>query len=231
MENTDKLYLVECLYRDILKDDDEEFENIYTHLWTNKQVSSDRMKNIMLDMLNGLDTTDSLGITWVKKHLDKMGKIDEDEEGEYIIIDGVKEKLKYIPGHRGYAKKGDKKVIQILEDDEKNDTEKIAALSTKDFLKGIKTLYTVVKEKNLTKSQLRVMNYIINNGKNPKGLNQLLLFITGCAGSDKSYLLNLIKNLYEYICKKSVKVTALTRAAAILIKGTTIHSAFKINEE
>lgn len=53
--------------------------------------------------------------------------------------------------------------------------------------------------------------------------NKQSLFLTGSPGTGKSYTL---KKIIEYLNDESIKygVTALTGAAAILIKGQTLHS-------
>ena len=58
-----------------------------------------------------------------------------------------------------------------------------------------------------------------------------MIYITGGAGVGKFYLLNKINILYETIWHKNVKITALTGVAAILVKGTTVHSTLRINDE
>jgi len=53
--------------------------------------------------------------------------------------------------------------------------------------------------------------------------NRDCLFLTGSPGTGKSYTL---KKIIEYLNDENIKygVTALTGAAAILIKGQTLHS-------
>lgn len=56
------------------------------------------------------------------------------------------------------------------------------------------------------------------------------LFVTGSAGTGKSYVLNLIVEQIQKTCgNEVVKVCAFTGAAAILVNGQTIHSTFKLN--
>jgi ATP-dependent DNA helicase PIF1 len=64
----------------------------------------------------------------------------------------------------------------------------------------------------LSESQ-RLAADVIEEGKN--------VFITGCAGSGKSYLLHYLK---ENIKNKYLQITATTGVAAINISGTTLHS-------
>lgn len=64
------------------------------------------------------------------------------------------------------------------------------------------------------------------NGEN-KRLN---LFITGGAGTGKTFLFNLLRNQINrcYGKKKSVKICALTGVAARLVGGSTLHSTLKL---
>lgn len=56
------------------------------------------------------------------------------------------------------------------------------------------------------------------------------LFVTGSAGTGKSYVLNLIVDQIHRSCGRgAVRVCAFTGAAAILVNGRTIHSTFKLN--
>jgi len=70
----------------------------------------------------------------------------------------------------------------------------------------------------LNQKQQIILNSILN-GKNA--------FITGFAGSGKSYL---IQDIYDILIKngKYVELTAMTGCAAILINGKTLHSALGI---
>ena len=65
----------------------------------------------------------------------------------------------------------------------------------------------------LNKKQKIILDLVLN-GRN--------IFITGCAGSGKSYLIKHISHL------KNVALTAMTGCAAILIGGKTLHSALGI---
>jgi len=66
----------------------------------------------------------------------------------------------------------------------------------------------------LTLEQIEAYNIVINKNS---------LFLTGPPGSGKSYTLN---KIIEYLNNENIKygITALTGAAAILIKGQTLHS-------
>ena len=66
---------------------------------------------------------------------------------------------------------------------------------------------------NLNNKQKIAWNIMI------KGEN---LFITGSAGTGKSFLLSHFKKMYHH--QKNIAVTSLTGVSALLIKGTTIHS-------
>lgn len=57
-----------------------------------------------------------------------------------------------------------------------------------------------------------------------------MLFITGQAGTGKTFLFNLLKNqvIRCYCNKPAVKVDALTGVAARLVGGTTLHNALRL---
>lgn len=70
----------------------------------------------------------------------------------------------------------------------------------------------------------------INKECRPEKSPPIQLFVTGSAGTGKSYVLNLIVEQIEKTCGIGVvKVCALTGAAAVLVNGQTIHSTFKLN--
>lgn len=79
-----------------------------------------------------------------------------------------------------------------------------------------KLCYVIQKEdKKESNEDLKDFNEIvklINQGKN--------IFVTGNAGTGKSYLLNKLKQKY----KKKLELTSTTGLAAVNIKGVTIHS-------
>jgi ATP-dependent DNA helicase PIF1 len=83
------------------------------------------------------------------------------------------------------------------------------------FIESIE-LYKNMKKtipKELTKSQLQAYNAMIS-GKN--------IFLTGSAGSGKTYLIKLfVKNFKNFI---KIAVTSTTGTSALLINGTTLHS-------
>lgn len=69
------------------------------------------------------------------------------------------------------------------------------------------------KEK-LNKEQFNAFRQCFEDGRN--------MFITGQAGSGKTFLVQCIRN-YAIICNKILFVTALTGCAAVAIEGTTLH--------
>lgn len=87
--------------------------------------------------------------------------------------------------------------------------------------------------KSFTDSQTKTFDFIvqqINRDKNSptaRGGNQVLLIVTGNAGTGKSWLL---KGLSRYFEENGIifKKTAPTGSAAKLIGGTTLHHAFRI---
>jgi hypothetical protein len=73
------------------------------------------------------------------------------------------------------------------------------------------------------------------------GNKQLICFLTGACGSDKSQVLNAVKSYCKNFChnlgaaftKRTIVITALTGTAAATIGGETTHSAcglFKDND-
>ena len=67
--------------------------------------------------------------------------------------------------------------------------------------------------KELKKSQINAYKHMIS-GKN--------IFLTGSAGSGKTYLINLFVKKFKNIFK--IAVTSTTGTSALLINGTTLHS-------
>lgn len=89
----------------------------------------------------------------------------------------------------------------------------------------------------LNVDQRRLFNYITEQIRREipdKNCSPLFLFVTGTAGSGKSFTLKLIveqiRRGYRILDdqKTYVKVCAYTGVAALLIKGQTIHSVFKL---
>lgn len=65
----------------------------------------------------------------------------------------------------------------------------------------------------ITEEQLSIIN-LIENGKN--------LFITGMAGTGKTFIINAFRNKWKH--KKQIAVTSTTGVSALLINGSTLHS-------
>ena len=95
---------------------------------------------------------------------------------------------------------------------------------------GLRKLYNSRTPIFFSESQLNILNFVVEHA-GPKGDTQLMLMITVCAGTGKSFLMIYLKLLYESIFRKNVKVVALTASAAKLIGGNTLHSTFCINED
>ena len=68
-------------------------------------------------------------------------------------------------------------------------------------------------EKKLTKLQQKAFDYMV------KGEN---IFLTGPAGTGKSLVIHMFKNLYGK--QKTIAITSTTGVSAIVIGGTTLHS-------
>ena len=229
--NNEKSYLIEYLFRNILQEDEneEEFTTSLKDLWSNKNVTRERFKKIMLDRLSGLPTEDSAGMAWLQLNIDTLNLIKEDEEGnEYMINkDGSKDYLKYSINEYNITSSRNINLKAVLEKIEDDLDQSDIVLKPAEIYSNIIEFHTCIDNKELTKSQKIVLEYIANEGPD----KQLMIYITGGAGVGKSYLLNKINILYETIWHKNVKITALTGVAAILVKGTTVHSAFRINDE
>jgi len=71
-------------------------------------------------------------------------------------------------------------------------------------------------EHKLTKEQIKIVNLIVDGGKN--------VFFTGSAGTGKSFVLKHLVSKLRKKYPKSVFVTAATGIAAVNIGGTTLHS-------
>lgn len=71
--------------------------------------------------------------------------------------------------------------------------------------------------KNLNKQQLKVLKTLLNSKDN--------LFITGAAGTGKSYVLKLFRDMKK-AQNEQVPVVASTGAAALLVNGVTFNSYF-----
>ena len=77
-----------------------------------------------------------------------------------------------------------------------------------------------------SRSQKRAINYLL---KNLFSKSRNCFYITGNAGTGKSFLLRQLVNLLENVLNLNVLVCASTGTAAKNINGTTVHRAFSIN--
>ena len=81
-------------------------------------------------------------------------------------------------------------------------------------------------EEFFSRSQKRTINYLL---KNLFSKNKNCFYITGNAGTGKSFLLRQLVYLFENVLNLNVLVCASTGTAAKNINGTTVHRAFSIN--
>ena len=77
-----------------------------------------------------------------------------------------------------------------------------------------------------SRSQKKVITYLLKNMFNKK---KNCFYITGNAGTGKSFLLRELVRLFESVLNLNVLVCASTGTAAKNINGTTVHKAFNIN--
>ena len=79
-----------------------------------------------------------------------------------------------------------------------------------------------INVKSLNENQRKAFDIISDHRAN--GREQLLMIITGLAGSGKSYLINNIRALLKELCV----VTAFFGIAAFNVRGKTLHSLLNL---
>ena len=212
-------FLEEWIMRsDWAEEEADEFAESVEHTWKKSAPTREFLKQIMLERLKSPGQLSETSIDWLTSFTNRIDRFEENRRKGFSFhtadtrLGGDKKDIYNIFKAKGF--KADRDII----------------INPETIFLGITDLYKTISPNFLTGSQEFILDYITEHA-GPNADRQVLLFITGGAGSGKTFLLNIIYKLFECIHKRNVKATAMTASAAKIFNGKTVHSQFSVNED